>query len=242
MRLKIICLIGEFREMKRSKNIKLRLGIFVLLAIVGILAINYNFAEMKKEEQKKAKEYRTYIENKDKERALKEEEIKKDEPIKVKLNEVKDLISLGTEENYKKAITICDELIKNNDKEYRAYTLRGLSYAYISAVVSNNKNKALEDIETALKINSDYMYGRYIKGVILDNFGDYESALKWYDKSLELEKYPWSYYNKALIYSKKGNKEIAIKNLKEAINIKPELKDKAKKEISFKDINLEELK
>lgn len=228
--------------MNRSKNVKIRLGIFALLAILGIMAINYNFSEMKKEEQKKAEEYREYIEKKDKERSLKEEEVKKDEPIIAKLNESKDFISLGTEDGYKKAIAICDELIKNNDKEYRAYTLRGLSYAYTSAVVSSNKNKALEDIDTALKIDSDYMYGRYIKGVILDNFGDYENALKWYDKSLELEKYPWSYYNKALIYSKQGDKEKAIKNLKEAIIIRPELKEKAQKETSFKDINLEELK
>lgn len=228
--------------MHRSKNVKIRLAIFALLAVLGIIAINYNFSEMKKEEQKKAQEYRDYIEKKDRERVLKEEEVKKDEPIKAKLNEIKDFINLGTEEGYKKAITVCDELIKNNDKEYRAYTLRGLSYAYTSAVVSNNKNKALEDIDIALKINSDYMYGRYIKGVILDNFGDYDNALKWYDKSLELEKYPWSYYNKALIYSKKGDKEKVIKNLKEAIIIKPDLKEKAQKESSFKDINLEELK
>lgn len=228
--------------MHKNKNVKVRLGIFVLLAILGIIAINYNFSEMKKEEQKKAQEYRDYIEKKDKERADKEEEIRKDEPIKARLNEAKDFINLGTEEGYKKAITVCDELIKNNEKEYRAYALRGLSYAYTSAVISGNKNKALDDIDTALKINSDYMYGRYIKGVILDNFGDYENALKWYDKSLDLEKYPWSYYNKALIYIKKGDKQNAIKNLKEAITIKPELKEKAKNEASFKEINLEELK
>lgn len=228
--------------MVRSKNIKLKLGIFVLLAILGIVAINYNFMKMKKEEQEKAQEYREYIEKKNKERALKEEEVRKDEPIKAKLSEAKDLISLGTEEGYKKAINICDELIKSNDEEYRAYTLRGLCYAYTSAVLSNNKNKAIEDVDKALNIKPDYMYGIYIKGVVLDNFGDYDNALKWYDKSLELEKYPWSYYNKAIIYSKKGDKEKAVKNLREAIIIKPELKDKAKKELSFKDINLEEVK
>jgi tetratricopeptide (TPR) repeat protein len=62
--------------------------------------------------------------------------------------------------------------------------------------------------------------------------GDYDGALTTIDKSAEKED-ALSYYLKAIIGARKGNKDMMINNLKSAIAKDPSLKEKAKTDVEF---------
>lgn len=62
--------------------------------------------------------------------------------------------------------------------------------------------------------------------------GDLDGALTTIDKSSEKED-ALSYYLKAIIGARKGNKDVLINNLRTAISKDPSLKDKAKSDVEF---------
>jgi hypothetical protein len=62
--------------------------------------------------------------------------------------------------------------------------------------------------------------------------GDYDGALATIDKSAEKEDAS-SYYLKAIIGARKGNKDMLINNLRTAVQKDPSLKAKAKTDVEF---------
>lgn len=137
---------------------------------------------------------------------------------------------------YRDAINIEDEVIKQDDKFYKAYNLKGIAQCYASYANSTGYEEGMKNIDKALELKPDYGYARFNKALALELFGHYDEALGWYDKALEVENYVWSYYGKASIYGRKGDVANAVKNLKLAIDIDPGVKEEAKKEQDFNNV------
>ncbi len=67
--------------------------------------------------------------------------------------------------------------------------------------------------------------------------GRHDGAIKHYDKAIELQADSANaWYNKACAYSLKGDKERSLYNLRKAIELDPEYKEKAKKDEDFRNL------
>lgn len=140
-------------------------------------------------------------------------------------------LSYYQSEKYSLAIKTCDEMLSIDQNSYKAFTLKGISLCY-----TQKYNQGVELINKSLSIKSDYGFAIFNKALSLDLVGKYDDALTWYKKALDVEIYPYSYYNLAVIYSRQGNFKEAIDNLNQAIILKSDLKNKAKSEVGFNKI------
>ena len=102
--------------------------------------------------------------------------------------------------NYEEAVRIGDKLIKEFPNSYMGYNKRGIAEAY-----NGDFNSAMSDIDKSLSIKSDYGYGRFNKALTYELYGQFDDALLWYNKALEIEDYVWSYYGIASIYGRRGD-------------------------------------
>ncbi|MGM9979139.1 MAG: tetratricopeptide repeat protein [Clostridium sp.] len=136
------------------------------------------------------------------------------------------------EHDYEKTIEKANEVIDKFPKSYKAYNIRGIAKAY-----KGNFQEGMQDIDKALELNSDFGYARFNKALNYELYGEYDKALMWYDKALEVEDYVWSYYGKASIYGRKGDVENTIKYLKIAISMDSAVKDEAKTEEDFDNVS-----
>ncbi|MEW8955594.1 tetratricopeptide repeat protein [Clostridium sp.] len=220
-----------------DKKLKIKLGIFITLCILAVGVITYGVIEHKKGIKALEDQYLKELQEKDAEREekrkLQEEEKLREEDLNAKCQKAEDILFGNSKNKYDEVIKLTTDIIKEYPDSYRAYTLRGIAYAYKSSVISSNKTKAMEDLDKSLEIKEDYGYGRFNKGLAYALFGEYDEALEWYDKALEVENYHWSHYGKAAIYAKRGDAANSVKNLREAIKIKPDIKDLVKKEAEF---------
>lgn len=132
---------------------------------------------------------------------------------------------------YDKAISKADELINSYPNSYMGYNIRGIAKSY-----SGNFNDGLKDIDKSLSINSSYGYAMFNKALSYELHGDMDEAIEWYEKSLEVEEYVWSYYGIASIYGRKGDVENTMKYLNKAIEIDSNIKENAKSEEDFKPV------
>lgn len=227
---------------KKTRN---KLIIFLVLAIIGIGVISYEYFQNRYRTQALKEQYKVELEQKEQEEAKKkEEEKKKDQEKKereaienTKCDEAEGLLFSEDKDKYNKVINITTEVISKYPDSKRAYTLRGRAYGFSANVVSFNKDRAMEDLDKALEIDSQYGYGRFNKALVLELFGHYDESLKWYDKAIEVEPdYPWSHFGKASIYGRKGDINNTVINLKEAIRLKPSVKEVAKEEHDFDNV------
>lgn len=129
---------------------------------------------------------------------------------------------------YSDAIKLADEIMKEDDKFYKAYNIKGIALAY-----SGQANKGLENIDKALALNPDYGYARFNKALTYELTGRYDLSLQWYDKALQVENYVWSYYGKASIYGRRGDVPNTVKFLKMAIDLDNGVKEIAREEADF---------
>lgn len=139
------------------------------------------------------------------------------------------------EHDYEKTIEKANEVIDKFPKSYKAYNIRGIAKAY-----KGNFQEGMQDIDKALELNSDFGYARFNKALNYELYGEYDKALMWYDKALEVEEYVWSYYGKASIYGRKGEVENTIKYLKIAISMDSAVKNEAKTEADFDNVRYSE--
>ncbi|MEA4827938.1 MAG: tetratricopeptide repeat protein, partial [Clostridium sp.] len=129
---------------------------------------------------------------------------------------------------YEEAIKISNEIIMQDNSFYKAYNVKGITLCF-----SNKFQEGMENIDKALNINPNFGYARFNKALAYELYGNYDEALKWYDKALEVENYIWSYYGKASIYGRLGDVENTTKYLKIAIDMDANVKNEAKKEKDF---------
>jgi tetratricopeptide (TPR) repeat protein len=133
--------------------------------------------------------------------------------------------------NYGDAIKLEDEVIKEDDKFYKAYNVKGIAQCYNKKYLEGMNN-----IDKALEIKPEYGYARFNKALAFELYAKYDDALKWYDKALEVENFVWSYYGKASIYGRRGDVSNTVKNLKTAIDMDAAVKDVAKDEVDFNNV------
>lgn len=226
--------------------------IFIGAAVIGIAVIiftavsnrenirNFKFG-LSNSNQAEAADSKKLAED---EQKKKEEEKKKLEEETQKAEQQKKLEAKYQEgyeaffsKKYRDAINIEDEVIKEDNKFYKAYNLKGIAQCYASYANSAGYDEGMKNIDKALELKPDYGYARFNKALAFELFGHYNEALDWYDKALEVENdYQWSYYGKASIYGRKGDVANSVKNLKLAIDLDPSVKEEAKKEQDFNNV------
>lgn len=162
-------------------------------------------------------------------------EIKKHGETKQKQENLEKKWKIGYDEffekNYVQAIKTERLVLKEDPNFYKAYAVEGIALAY-----SGNFKNGIEQIDRALKLKPDYGYARFNKALANELYGYYDEAIIWYKSALEVEKFEWSYYGIASIYGRKGDIENTIKYLKLAIDINPSVKNAAKDEEDFDNV------
>ncbi|MEW6557619.1 MAG: tetratricopeptide repeat protein [Elusimicrobiota bacterium] len=85
-------------------------------------------------------------------------------------------------------------------------------------------NKAIEHINTALKMDPDYVDGQATLASIYQDFGYFDKALEIYQKTVSEKKYTYHkapFFNLGVIYKIKKQYTNAIKNFNKAIELNP---------------------
>lgn len=210
----------------KSKSFKFKVMIFAVLSLIvagivvnsaiknrNIIKINNKNQEIKKQK-------------------LKGNEDKKQQQVKKKQEELEKKWKIGYdqffEKKYEKAIETERQVLKEDPSFYKAYAVEGIALAY-----NGNFNAGMQQIDKALKLKPSYGYARFNKALANELYGHYDEAIKWYEKDLEVENFEWSYYGIASIYGRKGDTSNAVKYLKLAIDINPNVKTEAKGEEDF---------
>lgn len=217
-------------KFKLPGNLRTKKIILILLVILVILILIINGVENRKDESYNSS-------NKSNSQIIKSQESNDIETNKEENSTVEESLYeearnlFFNEGDYEKTIEKAKEIIDKFPKSYKAYNIRGIAKAY-----NGNFQEGMEDIDKALELNSDFGYARFNKALNYELYGEYDKALMWYDKALEVEDYVWSYYGKASIYGRKGDVENTIKYLKIAISMDSVVKNEAKTEKDFDNV------
>ena len=210
-------------------NLRAKKIILILLVILVILILIINGMENRKDESNLSNKYNSQI--------IKSQENSDTETNKEESNTVEESLYeearnlFFNEGNYEKAIEKANEIINQFPESYKAYNIRGIAKAY-----NGDFDEGMKDIDKALDLNPKFGYARFNKALNYELYGEYDKALTWYDKALEVEDYVWSYYGKASIYGRRGDVENTIKYLKIAISMDSSVKDEAKTESDFDNV------
>ena len=138
---------------------------------------------------------------------------------------------LCEQSRFKEAENVYQEALKFRPLDFDLYYNLGIVYTMLS-----DFQMAKEMYEKAANINH-FAYGaHYSLGQIALMQGDFEIAEKYFKSSLYEELESKSYYQLAKIYVLKNEKDMAIVFLNKAIEIEPELLEKANKEKIFASI------
>lgn len=118
------------------------------------------------------------------------------------------------EEKYDKAIEKYTQAISMDNANPQNYYNRGFAYIY-----SNMPHMALEDFTKAVLLKKDANYYSAV-GVALYYLGEYEKSIEECKKALELDSnLAGARYNLAMSYTMKGLDELAIAELKKAVDL-----------------------
>ncbi|MCB2295570.1 hypothetical protein LGK95_19000 [Clostridium algoriphilum] len=226
----------------KSKSLNLAALTFAVISAIGIgiafnaLLKNSNLNNSKVISTNNKTETSSYKKKEIKRQKVTDTQSKNQQLTKNKQEELEKMWKTGYDQffkqEYKQAIATERQVIKEDPNFYKAYTVEGIALAY-----SGNFNKGMEQINHALKLKPNYGYGMFNKALANELFGNYDEAIKWYKKDLEVEKFVWSYYGIASIYGRKGDINNAIKYLKLAIDINPNIKNVAKTEDDFNNVH-----
>lgn len=213
-------------------SLKQKYIIMFVLILLGIALLIYVGADNNRKMKETQAKYEKMIQEKKTENQKLQQEIaakkKETEKIDDMFNQA---LKYYQAEKYSAAIKSCDEILNIEKNSYKAITLKGISLCY-----TQKYNQGAELIDQALSIKSDYGFAIFNKALSLDLVGKYDEAKAWYKKALDVEIYPYSYYNLAIIYSREGNLKEAIDNLNQAVLLKNDLKNAAKKSSGFNKI------
>ena len=137
------------------------------------------------------------------------------------------------------ALIDIDKLIKFQPDTVLNYILKGQT---LSAMGKYKEAVDAFDRATTLDPKRQDVWG--MKAVTLSKTGKFDEAITSINKGLELApNNPINIYNRACIYSLKGDKVNALADLKMAISINPSFKESARKDEDFKSLyNDEEFK
>lgn len=211
-----------------SKRLKVIILIICSIIAVSILVkeginnrrekqiINERIEAQKQEDKEKAKEIQK--------KAEKQKENKQEE-LDSKAGKAD---ALFYSRKYDDAIKLAEEVINEDEKNYKAYNVLG-----ITKIFKYRNLDGMKDIDKSLDIKNDYGYAMFNKGLGYELLGYFDEAIKWYKKDLEIEEYSWSYYGIASIYGRRNDAASTVKYLKKAIELNPSAKETAKDEHDF---------
>ncbi len=139
---------------------------------------------------------------------------------KDKLNDkIQDYINTSSDyydkEEYEKAIYFADKALSVYPQTYDAYIIKAKSENQL-----DNYDKALEYINKAIEIKSDYE-AYNTRGHIELCMEQYETAFNDFEYSLSLEENDDAYFGKAMFYNCTDNTKSALENINKAIEINP---------------------
>lgn len=186
------------------------------------------------------------------------------EPQDVRAWHIKGMI-LDRLERYEEALTAFDRSLELNPHDARTWHSSGLVLGHLSRYEEALKaydnaielelnsadlwhskgftliqlglpEKALKAYDRAIKLKPipDAWYN---KGLALGRLGRYEDALKAFEMALDLKPdFHEAWYNKACLYSLKGDKTNALSDLSKAIMINPACKNMAKEDEEFRNL------
>jgi len=161
-----------------------------------------------------------------------------DQAIQIKPDNFDDWIDRGLVltklQRYEEAINSWERAIKLKSDHELAWLHRGMALEKI-----HRFKEAFGFYERILKIKPDNaVYSWSMQGQALGRLQRYEEAIAACDKAIQLaSKYAFAWYNKACCYAKQNIVDLAIENLKQAINFDPyEVKAEAKTDSSFDSI------
>lgn len=229
--------------MKKISSVLLTI-IFIILAAVGIhysykvyKEAKLNEERMKVEHEQKIKEAEEVKKQKEAEIEQQKLEIKKagekKKDLDEKCNQAQELFN---NKKYKEAVQLADEVLAEDNNNYRAYTIKGIALCY------DRKSNGFEEIEKALDINPSYCYAMYNMALAYELSFDYDNALQWYEKILSSGKEDdlkaLSNYGIAIIHARKGDKAKASEYLKAAVSLDDKLAEMAKKETLLSSIEI----
>ena len=130
-------------------------------------------------------------------------------------NDLKKAVELYENGKLSSAKKICLEIYKKNSNQFD--NLRLLNFIYFK---EKNFSKALEFINKAIKINSNYAEAYNEQGIALYELKQLHLAIKSYDRAIKINpKYADAYYNKGLALHELKKIEKAIENYDMTINI-----------------------
>ncbi|WML36227.1 tetratricopeptide repeat protein [Clostridium sp. OS1-26] len=228
------------RESSLFRNISIRTKIIILCILIliagGIVykeALNNNSNSNKsiieKQNRKTNNSPPATIKGSDSSQNIKNEAQKIQGEKNKRLEELYEQSSKAfSEKRYTDTISMANDIIKEDANFYKAYNIKGIALCY-----SGSYEEGMKNIDRSLELKPDFGYARFNKALAYELNGNYDDALSWYDKDLEIENYIWSYYGKASIYGRKGDVENTVKYLKIAIDMSPEIKKFASDEEDF---------
>lgn len=214
-----------------SKKIKIALLSILVIIIIGVLV--KQSIDNKKEIDRQNK-----LQEQLKEKEASETKEKNDQAAKAKLDAENKQKSLDEKaenakevfftKDYESAINLSNEILSEDNNNYKAYAVRGIAKAY-----TRDYSGAMEDINKSLEIKPDYGYARFNKGLVYELQEEFTDAIEWYNKDLEIENYVWSYYGIASIYGRRGDVDNTVNYLTKAIELDTAVKETAKEEHDF---------
>lgn len=229
-------------RIKLPGSYKFKRVLLVILVIISIFVLEYEFTENRKtkiekneyqQEQyigynnEKTNDSEVLIDNNTSEEKQTEDKLEnKYSHEEEKMYE--EAYNLFFSNKYEEAVKRADSLVNEFPNNPKGYNIRGIAKAY-----NGDFDGGIKDINRALELDSNYGYALFNKGLTYELYGNMNEALKWYNKDLEIEDYEWTYYGIASIYGRKGDVSNTIKYLRKAIEINPLVKDEAKKEVDF---------
>ncbi|MBE9593113.1 MAG: tetratricopeptide repeat protein, partial [Proteobacteria bacterium] len=118
---------------------------------------------------------------------------------------------------YGNCLKFWDVFIEKEPNIDVAYNNRGLAYAEL-----NQYERAIEDYNEAIKLNSNYAEGYSNRGLAYAELNQYESAIEDYNEAIKLNpNLAEAYYNRGIAYAELKKYERAIEDYNKAIELNP---------------------
>lgn len=122
------------------------------------------------------------------------------------------------EGDYKRAISLTDEALKKDPKNYKALSTKGIALAF-----SCSPEHGASVIEKALAVNPSYVQGFYDMAIAKKLGKHYDESISYFQKVLAADpQNTWSYYGIATNYADKRDKGEALSYLQKAITLDPD--------------------
>lgn len=137
---------------------------------------------------------------------------------------------------YDQAISLYDQALAKDPKNYKALSGKGIALAMRGNGVNPKEvRQGISLIRQALELKPDYVPSFYDLALALKIDKQYDESITWFQKVIDSEPdNTWSYYGIATIYGDQGNAEKAVLYLKKAAAIdKENVKEAARSQSHF---------